>query len=168
MYITRDDVLLGLAKMELVQLTNDDPYGSEPDLAVLDRAIEYACELADGYLMGRYTLPLDPAPSMLRHLCTDIARHWLHRRRINTADFPKPLEAAYSNAIKILEQIRDGKIQLGVLQAHAAHAHGEGGVRRRCGRGGWLRRFRRLHQQALRIEAAVVFDDQLGVRFHHA
>ena len=35
MYITRDDVLLGLAKMELVQLTNDDPYGSEPDLAVL-------------------------------------------------------------------------------------------------------------------------------------
>ena len=114
MYITRDDVLLGLAKMELVQLTNDDPYGSEPDLAVLDRAIEYACELADGYLMGRYTLPLDPAPSMLRHLCTDIARHWLHRRRINTADFPKPLEAAYSNAIKILEQIRDGKIQLGV------------------------------------------------------
>lgn len=54
MYITRDDVLLGLAKMELVQLTNGDPYGSEPDLAVLDRAIEYACELADGYLMGRY------------------------------------------------------------------------------------------------------------------
>ncbi len=30
MYITRDDVMLGFAKSELVQLTNDDPYGSEP------------------------------------------------------------------------------------------------------------------------------------------
>lgn len=114
MYISRDDVTLGLAKSELVQLTNDDPFATEPDEAVLAHSIEYACELADGYLMGRYTLPLDPAPSMLRHLCTDIARHWLHRRRINAADFPKPLEAAYSNAIKILEQIRDGKIQLGI------------------------------------------------------
>ena len=130
MYISRDDVALGLAKSELVQLTNDDPYATEPDEAVLARSIEYACELADGYLMGRYTLPLDPAPSMLRHLCTDIARHWLHRRRINAADFPKPLEAAYSNAIKILEQIRDGKIQLGIRAGEdaAESLHPEKGV----------------------------------------
>ncbi len=68
---------------------------------------------------------------MLRHLCTDIARHWLHRRRINTADFPKPWKRPDSNAIKILEQIRDGKIQLGVraeTDKASRGAHPEKGV----------------------------------------
>ena len=63
--------------------------------------------------MGRYTLPLEPAPTVLRPLCTDIARHWLHRRRINGADFPKSLEDAYKNALKVLTMIRDGEIQIG-------------------------------------------------------
>ena len=119
MYISRDDVAAAVSRAELVQLSNDEGYG-EPDWQIVDRAIAYACELADGYLMGRYALPLEPAPSILRHLCTDIARHWLHQRRINAADFPKPLEAAYGNAVKLLEQIRDGKIHLGVRAAAEA------------------------------------------------
>ena len=81
---------------------------------MVDRAIAYACEIADGYLMGRYTLPLEPVPSILRPVCSDIARYWLHTRRINTAEFPKPLQAAYDNALKLLAQVRDGKLHLGV------------------------------------------------------
>lgn len=116
MYIGREDIEAAVSRSELVQLSNDEGFG-EPDWQVVDRAIAYACELADGYLMGRYALPLEPAPSILRHLCTDIARHWLHQRRINAADFPKPLQSAYENAVKLLEQIRDGKIHLGVRAA---------------------------------------------------
>ena len=116
MYITRTDLSDAMSLLELAQLSNDDPMSAqtEPNWDIVDRAIAYACELTDGYLMGRYTLPLDNAPSILRALCSDIARHWLHRRRINTAEFPKSLEDAYKNAIKLLEQIRDGKLQLGV------------------------------------------------------
>ena len=116
MYITRQDLSDAVSMYELAQLSNDDPMSAqtEPNWVIVDRAIAYACELADGYLMGRYTLPLENAPSILRALTTDIARHWLHRRRINTAEFPKSLEDAYKNAIKLLEQIRDGKLQLGV------------------------------------------------------
>ncbi|QEY23546.1 gp436 family protein [Neisseria animalis] len=136
MYISREDLAAAVSRTELIQLSNDDGYGSEPDWAIVDRAIAYACELADGYLMGRYTLPLDPAPSLLRPICTDIARWWLHQRRINTADFPKPLEAAHANAVKLLEQIRDGKIHLGVRVGDTAEpsggaveqAHGERGA----------------------------------------
>ena len=119
MYITREDVAAAVSLAELVQLSNDEGYG-EPDWQIVDRAIAYACELADGYLMGRYALPLETAPSILRHLCTDIARHWLHQRRINAAEFPKPLQAAYDNAVKLLVQIRDGKIHLGIRAAAAA------------------------------------------------
>ena len=114
MYITREDIAAAVGKVELVQLSNDDGYGSEPDWEIVDRAIAYACELADGYLTGRYRLPLEPAPSILRPLCTDIARHWLHSRRINAAEFPKPLQLSYENALKVMANIRDGKIHLGV------------------------------------------------------
>ena len=116
MYITRTDLEEAMSLIELAQLSQDDPELAltEPDWNIVDRAIEYACEMADGYLQGRYTLPLAPTPSIMRVICTDMARHWLHRRRINTAEFPKPLEEANKNAIKMLESIRDGKIHLGI------------------------------------------------------
>ena len=114
MYITREDIKAAVSLAELTQLTNDIGGSTEPDWAVVDRAIAYACEIADGYLMGRYTLPLEPVPSILRPVCSDIARYWLHTRRINTAEFPKPLQAAYDNALKLLAQVRDGKLHLGV------------------------------------------------------
>ena len=105
MYITREDIKAAVSLAELTQLTNDIGGSTEPDWAVVDRAIAYACEIADGYLMG---------PSILRPVCSDIARYWLHTRRINTAEFPKPLQAAYDNALKLLAQVRDGKLHLGV------------------------------------------------------
>lgn len=129
MYITRQDLSDAVSLYELAQLSNDDPMSAqtEPNWNIVDRAIAYACELTDGYLMGRYNLPLEDAPSILRALCTDIARHWLHRRRINTADFPKSLEDAYKNALKLLEQIRDGKLQLGLrTQSESMGATGAG------------------------------------------
>ena len=129
MYLTREDIAAAVGKVELVQLSNDDGYGSAPDWEIIDRAIAYACELADGYLTGRYRLPLEPAPSILRPLCTDIARHWLHSRRINAAEFPKPLQLSYENALKVLANIRDGKIHLGVRDdADAPDQHRTFGV----------------------------------------
>lgn len=117
MYISRDDLAAAMSMAELVQLSNDHmgDYGMEtPDWNIVDRAIVYACELVNGYITGRYALPLQPVPAILPQLATDIARHWLHTRRINGADFPKPVEAAYDNAIKMLGMIRDGKIHLGI------------------------------------------------------
>lgn len=116
-YITRDDLAAAVSMAELVQLTNDfmGDYGmEEPDWNIADRAIVYACELVNGYISGRYTLPLVPVPAILPQLATDIARHWLHTRRINGSDFPKPVQSGYDNAIKFLELIRDGKVHLGV------------------------------------------------------
>lgn len=117
MYITRDDLAAAVSMAELVQLSNDhmSDYGlEEPDWNIVDRAIVYACELVNGYISGRYALPLVPVPAILPQLATDIARHWLHTRRINGSDFPTPVQAAYDNAIKLLAAIRDGKVHLGI------------------------------------------------------
>ncbi|HEZ4093749.1 TPA: DUF1320 domain-containing protein [Neisseria meningitidis] len=114
MYIGADDLTAAMGKMELVQLTNDNARGTEPDAQVIDAAVRYACDLVDGYLRGRYVLPLAETPTVLQPLCINIARHFLHSRRINRADFPKPLETAYNATIKTLEAIRDGKIHIGI------------------------------------------------------
>ncbi|WP_165009724.1 gp436 family protein [Neisseria yangbaofengii] len=118
-YITRDDLAAAVSMAELVQLSNDQMsnYGmEEPDWNVVDRAIVYASELIDGHISGRYTLPLVPMPGILPQLATDIARFWLHQRRVNAAEFPKPVQTAYDNALKFLAAIRDGKIHLGIRE----------------------------------------------------
>ena len=107
MYITAQDLAQAMSKAELVQLTNDEPRATEPNDDVVQAAVRYACDLADGYLRGRYPLPLQQVPTVL-------PRHYLHSRRINRADFPKVLETSYAATLKTLEQIRDGKIHLGI------------------------------------------------------
>lgn len=117
MYISRDDLAAAVSLAELTQLTNDemaDYRTAEPDWAMVDRAIAYACELADGYLMGRYALPLSPVPTMLRLWCTDLARYWLHKRRFNGGELPKELQLAYDDAVKLLKEVQAGKLHLGV------------------------------------------------------
>lgn len=116
MYITPEDLQLAMGKSELIQLTDDTGMAAEPNDAVLNAAIDYSCELVDGYMRGRYEIPLSNVPSILPKLCVTIARHWLHSRRINQAEFPKPLQSAYENTVKTLEQIRDGKIHLDIRQ----------------------------------------------------
>jgi hypothetical protein len=114
MYINADDLARAMSKAELVQLTNDEPRATEPNGEIVQTAIAYACDLVDGYLAGRYSLPLAQTPTILPPLCINIARHFLHARRINRADFPKTLETAYQATLKTLEQIRDGKIHIGI------------------------------------------------------
>lgn len=125
MYITHADMAQAMSADELIQLTDDTGAGAVNE-EILAAAIRYACELADGYLTARYALPLSPAPTLLRPLCIDIARYWLHTRRINAAEFPKPLQVAYDNAIKLLKAIRDGQIHLGVQDK--AQLQPEGGA----------------------------------------
>lgn len=114
MYINADDLAKAMSKTELVQLTNDEPRATEPNAEVVQAAIAYACDLVDGYLRGRYPLPLQSVPTVLPPLVINIARHFLHSRRINRADFPKVLGTSYTATLKMLEMIRDGKLHIGV------------------------------------------------------
>lgn len=120
MYVTHEDLIALCSHAELVQLSHDemgyhaDYAGTEPDWAVIDVAIRHACEVADGYLAGRYHLPLTQVPTMLTHWCADMARFYLHRRRINASEMPKPLQLAYDDAHKLLAAVRDGKMHLGI------------------------------------------------------
>lgn len=109
-YCTIDDIELHLSNPTLSQLTSDE--GQEAvNRVVAQESILYASTLIDGYLRGRYSLPLNTRFPLLRVLAIDLSVHRLYSRRtIN--DMPEVIEQNYKNAIQTLRDIQKGVITL--------------------------------------------------------
>jgi len=111
-YCTLSDLLKIAPESDLIELTGD----AEPgviDTDVVDEYIADAGALIDGYLRGKYALPLSPVPSLLKSLCRDITVYELYSRRMKLKA-PEALKERRDGAIKILESIQKGTITLGV------------------------------------------------------
>jgi phage gp36-like protein len=129
-YCTRADLGNAIPLITLTQLSNDDPAARQPDENVIANSVRQAEELIDGYLRGRYQLPLDPVPTVLRDAVLYLARHWLYQRRPEGA-LPDAVISARKDTLKLLESIRDGVITLGLPSGHAMPEPGEIRVRAR-------------------------------------
>lgn len=109
-YCTVEDIETQTSTPTLIQLTSDD--GQEVvDRAVALEAILYSSTLIDGYLRGRYSLPLDIHFPLLRILAIDLSIYRLYARRMRN-DMPEVIETAYKNAISTLRDIQKGIITL--------------------------------------------------------
>ena len=109
-YCSSSDIESYISTPTLIQLTNDDG-GNDINTTVTQEAIIYASTLIDGYLRGRYTLPLDTQFPLLKILCIDIAVHRLYSRRMRD-EMPEVIENAYKNAISTLRDIQKGVVSL--------------------------------------------------------
>ena len=109
-YCTKEDILEQLPEQELITLTDDAGTGTV-DEDVVNRAITDADATIDAYCQGRYALPLNPVPEMIRKLSVDIAIYNLYSRRNDV--MPDVRTERYKNAIRFLERVAEGKIQLG-------------------------------------------------------
>lgn len=106
--------------MELTLLGGDRTAYSDDDIADADRAlarindaINDADGLIDGYLVKRgYVVPLNPIPRLLVSWSRDIARYLLHKDRLS-AESTDPIVRNYRDAMKMLEQVAQGKLSLG-------------------------------------------------------
>ncbi|MEI8390083.1 MAG: DUF1320 domain-containing protein [bacterium] len=126
MYCLIEDIQKQVSQDTLIQLTDDNQTG-EIDSVIVEEAILYSESLINGYLRGRYTLPLainaNP-PDILKILAVDLSIYRLYSRRFQT-DTPDSISEKYKNSIKILEQIQRGIISLGLETAGAAPELGE-------------------------------------------
>ena len=113
MYLPPEELLAFMPGKSVAQLTNDDPKAEKADMAKVQEAVRAAEELADGYLRGRYALPLSTVPTLLRDVVRTIARFKLYERRPESK-MPDTVLETYKAAVKTLEQIRSGRITLGV------------------------------------------------------
>ena len=129
-YCTRADIGNAIPELTLIQLSNDDSAAMSPNENVIEDGVRQAEELVDGYLRGRYNLPLDPVPTVLRDAVVYLARHWLYQRRPEGA-LPDAVKDSRKDTIKLLESIRDGVVTLGMPTGQAAPEPGEIRVRSR-------------------------------------
>lgn len=148
-YCTSDDIEIQIGKNSLVQLTNDDNTQQTVDSVVVEEALIYSSTLIDGYLRGKYNLPLNtqaclpalngvsetdtvsslqPLPAsrfpLLRVIAIDICIYRLYSRRIYT-DMPETISENYKNAIRTLEQLKKGVITLETSESTEVKTSGE-------------------------------------------
>lgn len=113
-YCTVADLELVISAQVLRQLSNDDPQATEINESVVEEAINQAEEIVDGFLRGRYQLPLATVPTLVKQYTAYLARHWLYARRPEGNDLPDAITRTYKDTVKGLETIRDGKLHLGI------------------------------------------------------
>ncbi|MFU2131940.1 gp436 family protein [Gallibacterium anatis] len=111
MYATADDFVLRIGEQQAIELTDRDRTG-EINQQVLAVALTDSSSQIDGYLLGRYPLPLVTVPDNLVRICCDIARYRLvSMSEVTTTD---EIIERYKLSLKELEQIASGKISLGI------------------------------------------------------
>ena len=96
-YAVKQDMVDRFRATELIQLTDVDSVANAIDDTVLDRALDDADAEIDGYLAGRYTLPLATVPRVLTNIACDIARYRLHDDRAT-----EQVTTRYRDAIRLL------------------------------------------------------------------
>ena len=107
-YAIVQDMLDRFGASEMEQLTDiNKPRLNAVDTLVLDRALEDATALIDGYLVGRYALPLASVPGNLKVMCCGIARY-----QLMSSSPDDRAKADWENAFKFLVSVSRGDVQL--------------------------------------------------------
>ena len=109
LYCTVQEYLDMFQITEAAELSNlDDPLATGVDSALIEQALTDASAEAEAYLR-RYTLPIDPVPQILRRCVADMARYYLNRY-----DPPDDVRKRYEDALRRLQQIAQGLLDLGL------------------------------------------------------
>ncbi|TXE27147.1 DUF1320 domain-containing protein [Serratia marcescens] len=136
MYATREDMINRFGRKEVVELTDVDWTG-DINARVLDYALSTATDEINGYIAGRYTLPLPHVPAVLSGYACDIARY---RMTGNQRQCDDEIRERYRDAIRYLEGVASGRVTLGVYRDTGTNVpSASGGVRFSGGRRLWRR-----------------------------
>jgi phage gp36-like protein len=130
-YASADDMIARYPNRDLVQLTNEDPTQTAINPSIIGQALADASAEIDGYLDGRFALPLNDVPTVLNRLACDVAMYRLQSLRPlhDMADARK----RYEDAVELLVRVARGEVTLG-LTADKSRARGRAGRNRNARR----------------------------------
>jgi len=111
-YATLQDMKDRYDESELIQLT-DRVNVTVIDVTVLNAKFADADALIDGYLQGKYDLPILDTPQNIVRIACALTRYFLYRD-----DRPDAVEQDYKDAIKYLSDVSRGIIQLGLTNSN--------------------------------------------------
>lgn len=107
-YVTQAQLIDRFGEEMLIALTDRGPDAfGVIDADVILRGLAETDALIDGYLSGRYALPLSTTETLLVGVAGSIAIYNLHRY-----EAPEKVQADYKMAIRTLEQLSSGTIKL--------------------------------------------------------
>lgn len=119
MYATPDDILTRYGDTGAL-LGGYDEAGT-PDRARLSQALDEASSEIDMALRGRYRLPIEPVPSVLRRIAVDLAVDGLPRDGLTECDL---YERRAKAARELLRALARGEVELGVAPVSAGSSDG--------------------------------------------
>jgi phage gp36-like protein len=94
----------------IVQQLTDDNDIDQIDVEKLNYALQQATDVIDGYLRGRYPVPLTGViPFLITDLCTKLAVYFLIQRSL-IITMPDPVKDQYTNSISMLKEMQRGKV----------------------------------------------------------
>lgn len=107
-YCAQADLVTRFGNEEMLQLTDPTNTGSI-NATILGAAQADADAEIDGYLGGRYQLPLTTVPAVLTRIACDLTRYYLY------GDVPLThVRQRYEDAIKFLVGVSKGSVLLGL------------------------------------------------------
>lgn len=107
-YASQQDMVLEFGDREVKLLTDRNNQGSI-DTSVLQGALDYADDLIDAHLRSVVNTPLaTPVPGEILNIALDLARYRLYDR----GETPQVVKDRNDQALRLLRDYRDGKLQL--------------------------------------------------------
>lgn len=106
-YASLDDLVAAFGQAEIDRLLDRDGSGVH-DPGVLEAALADADAEIDGYLVGRYALPLSPVPRLIVRIACDTTRY-----RLWSVNASEEVRRRYEDARRLLEALRQGSVQIG-------------------------------------------------------
>lgn len=117
-YLTLDEFIDDLGEVKLAEVSSRN--GTDAmDSGVIERALAEASAFVDGYLAGRYTLPLKSVPLQVKAWTRAVALHALYPNG--------PTEAVRTGFEDTISQMRDRSVTLTLPQVGAELAPGSSG-----------------------------------------
>ena len=107
-YATPQDYLNAFGEQEAIQLTDRVGVGAVEG-GVMAAALASASGVMDGYIGGRYSLPLTTTTPLLKKVCLDLARFELHGNQAGEIVVERK-----KDAYRTLEGVSRGGVDLGL------------------------------------------------------
>lgn len=115
-YASQPDLVDRFGESMLIDLSDrGEPATGAIDAGVITRALEDTDAAINGFLAGRYRLPLQSTPTLLRDLAMSIAIYKLHRDSASDK-----IRQDYMDALKQLALISSGTVRLDVAGVEPA------------------------------------------------
>jgi phage gp36-like protein len=117
--ITISDVENRISQKRLIELTQDDLNANDYDIVKVEDAIDKSISLVKAYLRG--TDYENSNEDFIKEITLDICVYFLYKKRYSELELQEGEKLAiyrnYENAIKLLEDIRNGKLDKKKIKA---------------------------------------------------